>query len=118
MEYVICKYNKKNKLVHVIGIHLPLQNAENATSVMFLVDLSELFTDKLMQLENIILLGDFNMHIEEIMSLDTIIFNNTLVVSGLTQHITKQMHNKGNILDLVFTELDSKSTITGCRAST
>ena len=37
---------------------------------------------------------------------------------GLTQHITQPMHNKGNILDLVFAELDSKIKITECRTNT
>ena len=41
-----------------------------------------------------------------------------MIALGLTQHISQPTHNKGNILDLVFTELDSKITITGCRANT
>ena len=49
---------------------------------------------------------------------DTVTFTDTVEALGLTQHITQLTHNKGNILDLVFTELDSKSTITGCRTST
>ena len=58
------------------------------------------------------------MHMEEITSPDTMIFNNTMEVLGLTQHITQPMHNKGNILDVVFTGLNSKSTITGWRTNT
>ena len=57
-----------NKPVHIIGIYHPPPNADNATtSAMFLL------MDKVTQLENIILLGDFNIHIEEITSPDTII---------------------------------------------
>ena len=85
---------------------------------MFLDHLTELLTDKLAQLANIRLLGDFNMYIEEVTSLDTIIFNNTMEALGLTEHVTQPMHNKGNVLDLVFTELGSKITITRFRTHT
>ena len=119
MQYSIWKYIKKNKPVHIIGMYHLQPNAENATpNAMFLDDLTELLMDKLTKLENIRLLGDFNMHIEEITSLDTIIFNDTMEALDLTQNITQPIHNKGNILDLVFTEPDSNITITGCRTST
>ena len=58
------------------------------------------------------------MHKGTITSLDTVIFNNTMESLGLTQDITQPMHNKCKILDLVFTELDIKITITGCRTNT
>ena len=75
---------------------------------MFLDDLTELLTDKLAQLENIILLGNFNMHLEEITLPDTIIFNATMGTLGLTQHITQPTHSKGGILAVFFTELTQK----------
>ena len=65
--------------------------------------------DKLAQLENIILPGDFNIHIEETTSPDTVIFNDTMEALGLTQHVTQPTHNQGNILDLVFMELKLKN---------
>ena len=93
--------------------------SENATTnAMFLDDLTKLLLDKFAQLENIILPGDFNIHIEQTTSPDNIIFNDTMEALGLTQHVTQPMDNKGNILDLVFLELDSKIKITGCRTNT
>ena len=85
---------------------------------MFLHDFTELLTDKLAQLEKIILLGHFNIHTEETTLPDTIIFNDTMEALGLTQHVTQPMPNKCNILDFVFVELDSKIKITGCRRNT
>ena len=112
MEYSIWNYIKKNKPTHIkeSNIHYQVPKMPT-TNAMFLDDLTELLTDKLTQLENIILLGDFNIHIEETTAPDTIIFNDTMEALGLTQHVTQPMHNKGNILDLVFTELDSKIKI-------
>ena len=103
MEHSVWKYIKKNKPTH-IGIHHPPPTAKNVTtSVMFLDDLTELLTDKLAQLESIILLGDFNIYIEETTAPDTVIFNDTMEALGLTQHMTQPVHNKCHILDLVFT---------------
>ena len=118
MEYSIWKYIKKNKPRHIIGIYHPPSTDKNATTnAMFLDDFTEVLMDKLAQVENIILLGDFNMHTEET-SPGTVIFNDTMEVLGLTQNVTEPMHNKGNIVDLVFMELDSKIKITGCRTNT
>ena len=85
VKYSIWRYIKKNKLVHIVGIYCPPPIAENVTTnATFLDDLTEPPMDKLVQLENIILLGYFNMHIEEITSPDTIIFSNTMKALGQT----------------------------------
>ena len=119
MEYSTWKYIIKNKPIYIIGIYHPPPTAENATTnAVFPDDLIELLIDKLTQLENIILLRDFNIHIEETTSPDTVIFNDTMGALGLTQHITQPTYSKGNILDLVFMEVNSKIKITGYRTST
>ena len=80
---------KKNKPIHIIGIYHPPPTAENVTTnAEFPYDLTELLTDKHAQLENIILLGDFNIHIEETTSPGTAIFNDTMESLGLTKHVT------------------------------
>ena len=95
------QYEFKQGNYDIITCNHLLPNAENATTnTMFLDDLTELLIDKLTQLEIIMPLGDFNMHIEEITSLDITIFSNTMEALGIPQHITQPMHNKGNILDL------------------
>ena len=52
---------------------------------------------------NNIILGDFNMHINDINSNDACIFKDTLTALGLTQHVTTSTNVKGNMLDLIFT---------------
>ena len=79
MEYPIWKYIEKNKPIHIIGIYHPPPTVKNATTnAMFLDDLNKLLINKIAKLENIILLGDFNIHIEETTSPDTVIFNDTM----------------------------------------
>ena len=50
--------------------------------------------DKLTQLENTMLLRDFNIHKEETTSPDIVIFNDTMESLGLTQHVMQPMNKK------------------------
>ena len=74
---------------------------------MFIDDITEYLTSKLQEKSNNIIVGDFNMHIDDFSSNDTIIFNDTMAALGLDQHVKEPTHRLGNILDLVYTELSS-----------
>ena len=63
---------------------------------------------KLQEKSNNIIVGDFNMHIDNFSSNYTIIFNDTMAALGLDQHGKELTHRLGNILDLVYTELSSE----------
>ena len=70
-------------------------------------DITELLVNKIPQYQNSIILGDFNIHIEDLNNEYTVIVNNTMRALGLEQHISGQTHVKGNSLDLIFTELSN-----------
>ena len=79
LEYKIWRYAIKNKPIHIIGIyHPPLNGKHNTTNGMFINDITELLVNKLPQYQNSIILGDFNIHIEDITNADAIIFNDTM----------------------------------------
>ena len=59
-------------------------------------------------MQNAIILGDFNMHIEDLTDNNSKIFVDIMEVLGLQQHVNQLTHKKGNILDLIFTEVTSK----------
>ena len=59
-------------------------------------------------MENAIILGDFNMHIEDTNGYNSKIFLDTMEALDLKQHITEPTHQKGNALDLIFTETTSQ----------
>ena len=59
-------------------------------------------------MENAIILGDFNMHIEDFTDKNSQIFVDTMEVFGLQQRVNHYTHQKGNILNLIFTEGTSK----------
>ena len=55
------------------------------------------------------------MHINDRNSNDAIIFQDTLMALGPTQHVTSSTHVKGNILDLILTEEASIIKLTSCQ---
>ena len=113
MEYAIWRYTIRNKPIHVIGIYHPPPNGEhNTTNGMFINDITELLVNELPQYQNNIILGDFNIHIEDLTNADAIIFNDTMRALGLEQHISGPKHVRGNTLDLIFTQLSNGLNIT------
>ena len=59
-------------------------------------------------MENAIILGDFHMHIEDLTDNNSQIFVGTMEALGLQQQVNQPTHQKGNMLDLIFTEVTSK----------
>ena len=110
MEYAIWHVSLKNKSLNILGIyHPPLK--QHLTNATFLDELTELLTTRLPNLENPIILGDFNMHIEDTNNYNSKNFVDTMEALGLKQHITAPTHYKGNILDLIFTETMSQMKV-------
>ena len=78
---------------------------------MFIDDITELLVNKLPQYQNSIILGDFNIHIEDLANADAVIFNDTMRALGLEQHISGPAHVNRNTLDLIFTQLSNSFNI-------
>ena len=83
---------------------------------MFIDDITEHLITLLSTATNNIILGNFNMHINDVNSNDACTFLDTFTALGLTQHVTMSTRVKGNILDLVFTEETSNIKLTSCQA--
>ena len=71
---------------------------------MFIDDITDHLITLLSTATYNIILGDFNMHINDSNSNDACTFIDTFTALGLTQHVTMSTYVKGNILDLMFTE--------------
>ena len=101
---------KKNNIT-VTGIyHPPPKNA--ITNRMFINDVTDHLMTLLTTTTNNIILGDFNMHINDTNSNDACTFLDTFTALGLTQYVTTSTHVKGNILNLMFTEEISSIKLT------
>ena len=109
IEYAVWKIEIKNKSLHVIGIYHPPPNAQdNATNNMFLDEITELLTALIPKYNNLIIMGDFNMHIDDITNAENLIFNDTMEALGLLQQVRTPTHMQGNILDLKYIEDNSQ----------
>ena len=75
---------------------------------MFIDDITEWLPHQLVQSNNIVMAGDFNIHInKQIVNDEAGIFMSTLELMGLVIHQSEETHKSGNVLDLILTELGS-----------
>ena len=110
IEYAIWQVSLKNKIIAIFGIYHPPPK-QDQTNTTFLDDITELLTSKLPNMENAIILGDFNMHIEDPTDNNSKIFVDMREALGLKQHTVEPIHQKGNILVLIFTEVTSQMNV-------
>ena len=106
------KYN-----LFVLGIYHPPQSSKDQVPDSIF---SDTLTDKLSLLlpetTNLIILGDFNIHVNDVSDDTAITFIDAMESIGLYQHVQSATHIAGNTLDLIFSEPDTlpvKSCLTG-----
>ena len=63
---------------------------------------------------NLVVLGDFNIHVNDISNPNANLFLDTMTALGLKQHVEGPTHRSGNCLDLIFTEELSRPKTIGC----
>ena len=94
----------------------PPPNAQvNATKNMFLDEITELLTAPISKYHNLIILGDFNMYINDTTNAENLIFNDRMGALELSQHVKIPTHRQGNILDLIYTEDNSQLKYRNCQ---
>ena len=90
IEYVVWKTIGSNTPIHLIGLYHP-PPTDGTTTTMFLDEITELLTTLICKYDNIMLLGNFNMQIEDINKAGNIIFNDTTEALGLI-HMLNHPH--------------------------
>ena len=105
-------YHQEQTNTHNWNLPSQTNGEHNTTNGMFVNDITELLVNRLSQYQNNIILGDFNIHIEDLTNAYAIIFNDTMRALGLEQHISGSTHVRGNTLDLIFTQLSNDFNIT------
>ena len=84
------------------------------SAINFLADFTDWLTENLLQDCNPIILGGFNLHLNDINSDDAMNLRDTMDVLGLIQHVNFATHHYGNILDHIYTEEASSVKIDQC----
>ena len=90
----------KDKTIIVLVLYHPPGN----TTTRLLNEVSKLVQYYLTNHNNLVLLGDFNIPIEDLNKPDSLVFIDTMEALGLAQHIDKPTHQLGNTLDHIYTE--------------
>ena len=99
----------------VIAVYRPPYSAVNQTTLnTFLDEFPDWLSTKITEDKNIVVVGDFNVHVNDGSDIDTSIFNDMMIEMGIKQWVTFPTHHNGNSLDLVMTELGSKLTVNKC----
>lgn len=57
---------------------------------------------------NLLIVGDFNYHMDKISNLETVKFNKILESFSLVQHVNGPTHKKGHTLDLIITRAEDE----------
>lgn len=71
---------------------------------IFLTEFSEFLSSILIKYDKIVLLGDLNFHINNVLDSKAVEFLDLLSGLGFIQHVTGPTHIHGNTLDLIFTK--------------
>ena len=87
-EHAIWDCSISNTMNTLVGIyHLPYNETNKCTDAMFLDDLAEFQEEVLALHSNIIISGDFNLHVDDIANPDAQVFLDLLTAFGLQNHV-------------------------------
>ena len=89
-------------------------NFTRVTNGEFLDEFTDWAAESVSTSNNVILVGDFNLHINNPNDDDACNFMETTQVHGLHQNITFPTHVLGNTLDLIFSEANNKIKAEEC----
>ena len=88
--------------------HPPYNTSTHVTNANFIDDF---LTDLLSNNSNNVVVGDFNLHVNDPSDNDANIFTDTTLGLGLHQHIEFATQKDGNTLDLLLIEIEGKVDI-------
>ena len=114
-EYAIWKLIAQSTSINIITVYHPPYSEKNPiTNTMFIDDITKFLAEALSQHQNIILAGDFNIHINNQNDPQANILMDTMTALGLQQHTNFIMHCSGNTLDLIFAEIITRQKVLKC----
>ena len=123
LEMGIWKLTTANKAVHIMGIyHPPKSISNNSTMYLFFEELSDYLTENINNYEELIIMGDTNIHYDSKNNYETIAFEELLYSFGLQQLVNCPTHISGQCIDHIIITNSSKLEIseptTVCQIST
>ena len=103
--------NARNKHLTTIRLYHPPYSTMIPTNNIFIDEITKLLTKVLPSSKNCIILGDFNLHVNDQDDEDGQNFSDFMEASGLKQHSMISTHKTNNALNLIFTEIISDISV-------
>ena len=94
--------------------HLPYNNKTKVTNAEFLDEYTDWIAETSANDKNLVICGDYNMHVNNPNDEDAASFLETNAALGLKQHVTFATHTSGNTLDLIFTDINGRIGVADC----
>ena len=114
-QFAIWRIESGNQCVFAVSIYRPPYTTTNQiTDAQFTTDFAEWIPYITIQYKNTIILGDFNIHINDSMGTNASIYQDVMAASGLSQWVDFPTHRLGNTLGLFFTKCSSNIAVTSC----
>ena len=104
-QYSIWSVKARNKHLTIVGLYHPPHSSKNPPNSVFIDEIIGLLTEILPVNKSHIIIGDFNIHINDNEDVEAQIFSESMEALGLKQHSMTPTHKSDNILDLIFTEI-------------
>ena len=101
LDAILIKLKVESKVMHIGVMYAPECKNNQPSSTRFIEDFSTILYDDIAPLNNILLLGDFNYHVNKKDDPYAKSFLGLLDSCGFQQHVHFPTHIKGNTLDLV-----------------
>ena len=95
--------------------HPPYSETYQVTDNQFIDEFSEYIAEELAEHRNLVITGDFKLHVNDPEDQNGEVFMDTMLTLGLDQHVTFSTQRGNNTLDLVFSECLSTHKILSCK---
>ena len=118
-EYAEWKVSFRNFVFLVVGVYRPPYSEKHpVTQTMFITEFSDQLENLSLTPDPIVILGDFNLHLDDKTDYYSTQFLKCLQSFGFKQHVSMPTHTSGHILDLIITRKGDKiSDVSRPRAS-
>ena len=97
-EHIICQFNTQPKLRLVLVYRPP---SRSHTFANFIAELEDLLDSLVLSGGELCIIGDFNVHVDDVDSREGKMMNDLLNSFDFTQHVKQPTHSCGHTLDLV-----------------
>ena len=92
------------KKINILSVYHPPQSTNEYPDSIFIDQLCDHVHELLSSLQNVIVTGDFNIHVNDPSNNDAIMLLDAMSSLGFSQLSNKATHKSGNTLDLIFVE--------------